>query len=240
MEFPYPLVQARLMRRYKRFLADAELANGKIVTAHCANPGAMTGLAEPDSEIWLSPANSPTRRLKWSWELTRVARGARGLVGINTSRPNRLAEEAITAGWLAPLTGYASLRREVPYGRNSRIDLLLESPDSPPCFVEIKNVHLRRDGVRGKGLAEFPDSVTTRGTKHLTELADVAQAGGRAVMVYVVQRADCDRFALAADIDPAYAAAFTAARAGGVEAYAWGCRIDLKGVRMDAPVTLAL
>ncbi|MEQ8369788.1 MAG: DNA/RNA nuclease SfsA [Alphaproteobacteria bacterium] len=240
MRWSKPLVQARLVRRYKRFLADAELTSGETVTAHCANPGAMTGLAEPGSEIWLAPAASPKRRLDWSWELVRVAPGPRGLVGINTSRPNLLVEEAIAGGHLEPLTGYDHRQREVRYGRNSRIDFLLSNDDRPPCYVEVKNVHLRRDGVGGMGLAEFPDSVTARGAKHLDELADVARAGGRAVMLYVIQRADCGQFALATDIDPTYSAAFTAARRAGVEAYAWACKINLKEVRMDGPIALAL
>ncbi len=197
MRFPDPLIPGRLLRRYKRFLSDVELEGGEVVVAHCANPGAMLGLVEPGSEVWLSPSRNPARKLKYSWELIQV-NGQ--LVGINTGWPNRIVEEAVRADAVAELTGYASLRREVPYGRNSRIDLLLEDADRPPCYLEVKNVHLRRRA----GVAEFPDSVTKRGAKHLAELSDVAQSGARAVMFFLVQRGDCTRFEVAADIDPVY------------------------------------
>ncbi len=222
MKFPAALLRATLIKRYKRFLSDHELEDGGMVTAHCANPGAMLGLTEPGSETWLSPADNPKRKLRYTWEMIRTAPGAGGLVGINTSHPNGIVAEAIQAGEVAELDGYSNLRREVKYGENSRIDILLEADGAPPCYVEVKNVHLLRD----VGLAEFPDSVTQRGAKHLAELARVVEAGGRAVMFYLVQRADCDRFTLAGDIDPAYAAAFAAARQSGVEALCYDCRLD--------------
>ncbi len=231
MRFAEPLIPARLIRRYKRFLSDVHLADGRVVTAHCPNPGAMLGLATPGAEVWLAPAAGAERKLAYGWELVRVGHH---LVGINTGRPNGLVEEAIQAGRLEPLAGYGRLAREVPYGRNSRIDLLLTDDARPPCYVEVKNVHLRRGDA-----AEFPDSVTARGAKHLAELADMAAAGARAVMVYVIQRADCRRFKLAGDIDPAYAAAFQRARAAGVEAFAYACRVGRRGIDIAEALPIA-
>lgn len=192
MEFPSPLSRGRLLRRYKRFLADIELESGGEIVAHCANPGSMMGLAEPGSEVWLSPNTNPKAKLDWRWELVRVAGDY--LVCINTAHPNRVGEEAIAAGAIPDLTGYGSLRREVKYGANSRIDILLEDPGRPPCYVEIKSVTLRRPDGAHPTAAEFPDAVTKRGAKHLMELANVAENGGRAVMLYLVQRGDCDHF----------------------------------------------
>ena len=232
MRFPDPLVRGTLVRRYKRFLADIELASGEVVTAHCANPGSMLGLNAPGAEVWLSPSRNPKRKLKYSWELLRVGGG---LVGINTAHPNGLVEEAVGAGRIAELDGYAELKREVKYGANSRIDLLLKGPARPDCYVEVKNVHL----MRAPGLAEFPDSVTKRGAKHLVELADMVAAGHRAVMVYLVQRTDCDRFALAGDIDPNYATGFGRARAAGVEAICYACAISTDGIEVERPLALA-
>jgi sugar fermentation stimulation protein A len=228
MNFPHPLVPARLLRRYKRFLADVELADGRTVTVHCPNPGSMLGLDMPGAEIWLSPAASPGRKLPYTWELIRVGDG---LVGINTSHPNGLAEEAIRHDHIAALTGYGRWRREVNYGVNSRIDLLGERDGGAACYVEVKNVHLKRSDA-----AEFPDCVTARGAKHLRELTAMVAAGHRAVMLYIVQRADCRRFAIAADIDPAYAAALQQAMRAGVEAICYSCRIDIAGISVAEPL----
>ena len=164
MRFPDPLIRGRLLRRYKRFLSDIELDSGEVVVAHCANPGAMLGLKDPGAPVWLSPSRNPKRKLKYSWELIRVDGH---LVGINTALPNRIVEEAVAAQAVPELAGYPRLRREVPYGRNSRIDLLLESEDRPSCYLEVKTVHLKRRA----GLAEFPDSCTKRGAKHLAQLS---------------------------------------------------------------------
>lgn len=233
MTFDPPLIPGRLLRRYKRFLSDVELDDGGVVTAHVANPGAMLGLLNEGARVWLSISDNPARKLKYSWELVE-ADGT--LVGVNASRPNALLREAVEAGRVPELAGYADCRPEVRYGRNSRIDLLLTDPGRPACYVEIKNVHLKRAGRT----AEFPDSVTARGTKHLTELAQIAARGERAAMVYVVQRGDCDRLAIAADIDPAYAEALEAARAAGVECHAYACNVTPETIELDARRRLAL
>lgn len=236
MRFPAPLLPATLVRRYKRFLADVVLPSGETVTVHCANPGSMTGLNAAGARVWLSRSDNPKRKLAHSWELVEVDFGTGAeLVGINTAHPNALAAEAIAAGAIAELAGYASLRREVRYGKSSRVDFLLEDPARPPCYLEIKNVHL----MRRPGLAEFPDAVTKRGAKHLVELGDMAAAGARAVMLFLIQIASARRFALARDIDPAYGRAFDAAHRAGVEAIAYRCAISRDGIEVIAPVAIA-
>ncbi|MDX5360507.1 MAG: DNA/RNA nuclease SfsA [Alphaproteobacteria bacterium] len=218
MQFPRPLVPARLIRRYKRFLADVTLADGREVTVSCPNPGAMLGLADPGMDVFLEAHEGTSRKYPHSLELVR-ADGT--LVGINTGRPNGLAVEAIAAGLVPEVPAGAPLRREVKYGASSRIDLLAEPEGAPPIYIEVKNVHLRRS----ERLAEFPDSVTARGAKHLREMSDMVAQGARALMLYIVQRDDCERFALAGDLDPGYAAAFAEARAAGVEVAVCACRI---------------
>lgn len=232
MRFPAPLIHGILIKRYKRFMADVTLDDGQVVTAHLANSGAMLGTADPGMEVWLSPAANPDRKLKYSWELVR-ADGT--LVGVNTSYPNLIAAEAIAEGKIAELTGYAQVRREVKYGVNSRIDLLLEHPDRPPCYVEVKNVHLKRGPM-----AEFPDAVTVRGAKHLVELRQMVAQGARAVMLYLVQRGDCAGFAPAEDIDPAYAAGLRIAVADGVEAICYTCHMSLEGISLGDPLPIQL
>ena len=217
------------------WLIPARLLRGETVTAHCANPGAMIGLNVPGARVWLSKSANPKRKLGHSWELIEVDLGMGAeLVGINTSLPNALAGEAIAAGLIPELAGYASLRREVRYGKNSRVDFLLEDPPRPPCYVEIKNVHLMRQA----GMAEFPDAVTKRGTKHLVELSRMVTAGARAVMLYLVQIGSAERFTLARDIDPAYGAAYDAARACGVEAIARRCRLTCEGIEVAEPISI--
>jgi len=235
MRFTRPLIAATLIRRYKRFLADVALPSGETVTAHCANPGSMIGLAAPGARVWLSKSDNPKRKLGHSWELVEVDLGSGAeLVGINTTNPNALAAEAIAAGLIPELAGYGRVRREVKYGTNSRVDFLLEEPGRPPCFLEIKNVHL----MRQRGLAEFPDAVTRRGAKHLVELAHMAAAGARAVMLFLVQIASAERFALARDIDPVYGAQFDLARAQGVEAVARRCRLTRDGIEVAEAIAI--
>ena len=230
MRFEAPLLRGTLIRRYKRFLTDVTLEDGRAVTAHCPNPGAMLGLTAPGSTVWLSPASNPARKLKFTWELIE-ADGT--IVGINTGRPNALAEEAILAGRVPGLEGYARLRREVKYGKNSRIDILLTSESRPDCYVEIKSVTLRRDSE-----AEFPDAVTARGAKHLVEMTDMVAGGARAVMVYLVQREDCAAFSIADDIDPTYAANLTKALSKGVEAICYVCRLTPEKITVEHTIPI--
>lgn len=226
MDFPDPLLRGTLIKRYKRFMADVMLDSGDTVTAHCANTGAMLGVQDPESEVWLSPARNPNRKLKFTWEMIRIGDG---LVGINTAHPNKIVAEAIEAGNIPELSGYEDLRREVKYGSNSRIDIMLSADGKPDCYVEIKNVHLMRDA----GVAEFPDSVSTRAAKHQGELANMVEQGARAVTVYLCQREDCDSFRLADDIDPDYAVASKDARQRGVEAICYACALTPESITVS-------
>lgn len=233
MKFDPKLVSATLLRRYKRFLFDAQLDNGEEITGFCPNTGSMRGLTAPGSRIWLSQHDSPSRKYRYGFELIEAENT---LVGVNTSLPNKLAQEAITSGLVSDLATYSTLRTEQRYGENSRIDLLLSAPDRADCYVEVKNVHF----IREQGLAEFPDSVTTRGAKHLHELAKLVEQGKRAVMLYVIQRDDCDALAICADLDPGYGRAFTAAMQQGVEAYAVKCAITPEAISPHCRVPVRL
>ncbi|WP_419912243.1 DNA/RNA nuclease SfsA [Hoeflea sp.] len=226
MKFPTPLTRGTLIKRYKRFLFDAELTDGSTITGSCPNTGSMLGLTDPGSAIWMSEHDSPTRKYRHALELVE-ADGT--TVGINTGLPNKIVEEAIADGRVEPLAGYADMRREQKYGKNSRIDLLLTDEARPPAYVEVKNVHF----IRTPGLAEFPDSPTERGAKHLDELGDMVDAGNRAVMVYLIQRSDCERLKICRDLDSNYGAAFDRAVARGVEAIALRCHITPQEIRFD-------
>jgi sugar fermentation stimulation protein A len=235
MLFPTPLIPARLQRRYKRFLADVILPDGSAALAHCPNPGSMLGLAEPETLCWLSDHRGTARKLPYGWEVSEVGNPAtqvqagRHFVGINTGLANAIVAEALAAGRIPALTGYDEIRREVRVGTQSRLDFLLlrraGTPEAPTqddkrraCYVEVKSVTLSR----AAGLAEFPDARTARGARHLAELAELAAAGHRAMLLFLVQRDDCTRVRCAADIDPFYAAALRQV-AGSVEIRAYGC-----------------
>ena len=230
MEFPTPLVPARLIRRYKRFLADVMLEDdGREVTAHCPNPGAMLGLADPGMRVWLEPNDDPKKKLRFGWRLVELE--GDHLAGIDTAVPNRVVREALLARAVPEIGQYADVRAEVPYGEKSRVDFLLTG-DGPDIYVEVKNVHLRRTD----DLAEFPDCVTARGARHLDELSDMVAQGHRAVMLYLVQRTDCARFALARDLDPAYGQAFDRARDAGVEVVCVDTVISTRGVSLGKAI----
>jgi len=219
MDFPQPLTRGRLAQRYKRFFADVALDDGSEITAHCPNPGAMLGLNAPGQVCWLSRSDDPKRKLAHTLEIVE-ADGSPTVV--NTLLPNRLVAEALAAGAIPELSGYGVHRREVKYGAASRVDFLLEGPDRPAAWVEVKGVTLHRGG----GLAEWPDCVSARGARHMAELGEMTRLGDRAVVLFVVLRADCDRFELARDLDPAFAAAFDRVRASGVEALVYGCEVS--------------
>lgn len=225
MDFPQPLQRGVLISRYKRFFADVRLDDGREITAHCPNPGAMLGLNTPGLPAWLSKSDDPKRKLAHTLELVEADGG---LVGINTMHPNRIVAEALAADAIPELTGYATHRREVRYGQNSRVDFLLEHADRAPCWLEVKNCHLRRAG----SLAEFPDCVAARSLKHLRELTAMVEAGERAVMLFVIQRTDCDAFAACRDLDPAYAQGLADAAAAGVEVLAYACAITPDAVTL--------
>lgn len=229
MQFATPLIPAILLRRYKRFLADCRLEDGREITAHIANPGSMLGLKEDGQRIWLEPNDDPKKKLKFAWRLVEHPGGH--FTGVDTAVPNRVLKAALMAGEVAGLTGYDLVRPEVKYGENSRIDFFLTGDERRDCYVEVKSVTLSRQ----PGLGEFPDSVTARGTKHLGELAAMADQGHRAVMLYLVQRTDCTQVTLAQDIDPTYASAFAAARAAGVEVVCYDCNISPEGITLGAP-----
>ena len=231
MRFQTDLIPARLIRRYKRFLADCLLPDGQEITAHVANPGSMLGLAEPGEAIWLEPNDDPKRKLKYAWRLVEHEGGH--FTGVDTGVPNKVLRAALEAHAVPGLMGYDTVRPEVKYAEKSRVDFLL-SGGPQDIYVEVKSVTLSRQA----GLAEFPDSVTARGARHLADLAQMVGEGHRAVMLYLVQRTDFARLTLAADLDPAYAAAFKAARAAGVEVIALGCAISPEGVELAGPVTL--
>ncbi|MDP2260965.1 MAG: DNA/RNA nuclease SfsA [Caulobacter sp.] len=225
MQFPAPLSHGVLVSRYKRFFADVTLDSGEEITAHCPNPGAMLGLNMPGLGVWLSRSDDPKRKLAWTLEM--VEDGG-GLAGVNTMLPNRLVAEALAADAIPELTGYAVHRREVKYGQASRVDFLLERGTGERCWLEVKNCHLSRTPP----LAEFPDCVAARSTKHLGELEAMVRAGDRAVALFVVQRTDCDAFSACHELDPAFASALERAADAGVEVLVYGCEMNPAAIRV--------
>ena len=231
MRFQTPLVPARLIRRYKRFLADAVLEEtGQEVTVHCPNPGAMLGLKVDGMRIWLEPNDNPKKKLKYGWRVAELADGH--FACIDTSLPNRVVKEALLDNQISELSAYSTVKPEVAYGTGSRVDFLLTQDGLRDAYVEVKSVTLRRDG----DWAEFPDCVTARGTKHLRELTEVVQGGARAVMLYLVSRTDCSLLRMAADLDPIYAQAFDLARANGVEILCYSSSISADEMVINEPL----
>lgn len=225
------LQEGTLLRRYKRFLADILLDNGEDIVAHCPNSGSMLGMKEPGSRVLVRHVPDPKRKLKWTWEF--VYPPGEVWVGCNTHRPNEVVEWAIQTDQVPGLSADSGLRREVKYGENSRIDVLLGDEETGLTYVEVKNTTLRVGGQ-----AQFPDAVTTRGAKHMRELAAMVEAGHRAVVVFLVNREDCDSFDVARDIDPGYGVAFDAALTAGVEAIALGASCGPDGWRIRGPLPI--
>lgn len=225
------LIPGTLIRRYKRFLADIKLADGTVVTAHCANSGAMTACAEPGRPVWIAKTDNPKRKLAYTWHLIEMETG---LVGVHTQVPNPLVALSIQAGQIPELSGYTTLKTEVKTG-NSRIDILLCDEKQKDCYVEVKNCTLVEDG-----LAQFPDAVTTRGKKHVEELTDLVGKGNRCVMFFLIQRTDAKRLQPADRIDPAYGNALRHAHKKGVELLCYDVAIDLHEIRIRKSVPIHL
>ena len=228
MKLSQPLIPGTLIQRYKRFLADVKLDDGQIVTAHCPNSGSMLTCSAPGSAVLLSKSNNPKRKYPLTWELIYTNQV---WVGINTQVPNCLVYETILSGDIPELAGYNEVRREVPFGKNSRVDLLL-SIDSEFCYVEIKNVTFAENDI-----AYFPDAVTTRGAKHLRELMAMKRLGHRAVMFYLIQRADCSIFKFAEHIDPVYTDTLRQALSKGVEALIYQADVSPLEITLGKPIS---
>lgn len=226
MLLPQPLIHGRLVSRYKRFFADLVLDDGRQITAHCPNPGAMLGVKDAGQGAWVSWSDDPKRKLPWTLQL--VEQG-NVLVGVNTLLPNKLVAEALAQGLIPELSGYTTIKPEVKYAEASRVDFLLSHPDRPPCWLEVKNCHFSRT----PGLAEFPDCKAERSTRHLTDLAAQVREGHRAVALIVVQREDCETFSACADLDPAFARGLDAAARAGVEVLVYACAMSTEAIRID-------
>lgn len=235
MDYEKPLTSATLLRRYKRFLADVSFTDGSLATAHTPNTGSLLGCCDPGSRVWLRDCAAPSRKYNWSWELVETRDGV--LVGINTALSNRLVREALEAGRVPELSGYAALRGEVAYGRRgSRIDFLLEDPARCCCYVEVKNVTAAVSG----GIAVFPDAVSARGAKHLEEMADAVRAGERAVLVFCVQRSDVMAVRPADEIDPHYGSVLRRAVRDGVEVIALRAQVEPGKVELMQSIPVLL
>ncbi|KKC99879.1 MULTISPECIES: DNA/RNA nuclease SfsA [Photobacterium] len=234
MNYTPSLQPATLIQRYKRFLADVALPDGSITTIHCANTGAMTGCAEPGATIWYSTSDNPKRKYAHSWELTQTQDGH--WICINTARANQIVVEALKNNHIPELSGYASLRTEVKYGtENSRVDIVLDDPLLPSCFIEVKSVTLLEENGHGY----FPDTVTTRGQKHLRELAEVAATGQRAVLFFAVLHSGIENVAAAHHIDPVYDELLEQAEKAGVEVLCYRADISPTALTLSQRIEFA-
>jgi sugar fermentation stimulation protein A len=231
MKYAQPLIPATLLRRYKRFLADMAMPDGRQITVHCANPGSMLSLAVAGRRCWLSHHTGTARKLEYSWELEE-AQG--GCIGINTARANGIVAEALAAGAIPELAGWPIVRREVPDGDVSRLDFHLSGGDGPDCWLEVKSVTMSRQ----PGLAEWPDARSSRGARHLEALSRLANAGAKATLLFLAQRPDCTAFRIARDIDPGYAAAMAATDRAKVRILVYDCAVSPEGIALRKPLTI--
>ena len=231
MRFEDPPIVGRFLRRYKRFFADVEV-DGEVIVAHCPNTGSLLGCKQEGAPAWLRDSKDPKRKLRFTWQAIRID-GA--WVNVDTGLPNRVVAEALAAGEIPGLEAYTQAKREVKYGENSRIDVLLSGADLPDCYVEVKNTTLKEDGD-----ALFPDAVTERGLKHLGELTKVVAQGMRAVQLFFVSRADVRVFRPADSIDPAYANGLRAAAAAGVEIRAFAAQVKPRSLTLAHELEVAL
>lgn len=235
MQFSSILLPGRLIKRYKRFLVDIELTDGRIITAHCPNTGSMQGVLTAGNPVWVSKSSDPKRKLPYTWEFVDVD-GT--YVGANTQNPNKIVNDALTAGYIPELAKYTTIKPEVKYGtENSRIDFLLTDIHENRCYVEVKNAHFAQ-AEKGQRVGIFPDSPTTRGVKHLEELMRVVDQGHRAVLIYCVQRGDCEALRFGAEFDPIYAKTAVKALKHGVEMLPYSCAITLNGITLYKPLKL--
>ncbi|MEZ5979720.1 MAG: DNA/RNA nuclease SfsA [Planctomycetota bacterium] len=239
MHIETPLVEGRFVRRYKRFFVDVacdvpELGTDGVVVAHCPNTGSLLGCLEPGAPVWLRDSGDPKRKLRCTWQAIRVGEH---WVNVDTGLPNKVVADALRRRLVPGLADYDTVRTEVKYGANSRVDVLLEDSAGklPPCYVEVKNTTLAADGV-----ARFPDAVTSRGLKHLDELGTAVEEGARAVQFFFVSRGDVEAFEPAADIDPEYAAGLARARSRGVELAAWSTVVEPDRLALDRPLEIVL
>jgi len=230
LTFSSPLIEGKLIKRYKRFFADVELLNGDIVTAHCPNTGSMKTCGQPGDTVFILHSPSPTRKLAYTWELTKTPTG---FVGVNTARPNHIVANAIEAGKIPELSSYSDMKQEVKYGANSRIDILLTCPVKGQCYVEVKNTTLLEDDS-----VLFPDAVSARGLKHLQELSQMVKDGHRAVMFYLVNRSEGSHFRPATHIDPAYSKGLSDAFKSGVEILTYRAIHSLEGLCIGEAIPL--
>ncbi|CDT84449.1 Putative sugar fermentation stimulation protein A SfsA [Vibrio coralliirubri] len=236
MHFNPPLEPATLVKRYKRFLTDIQLPDGSERTIHCANTGAMTGCATPGNTVWYSTSDNAKRKYPNSWEISETDKGHR--ICVNTARANQLAVEAIENGTIVELLGYNALRTEVKYGsENSRIDILLEDNEKPPCYIEVKSVTLLDElETSTKGQGFFPDAVTTRGQKHLRELTEMVESGNRAVLLFTVLHSGIEKVSAAHHIDAKYSLLLKQAQDAGVEVLCYKAELSSTQIQLKQAV----